>query len=64
MGRVHRYVMDTYGATGFTKDGAIKDDYLEKAIARAKEEGEASLEKALNEAKTLKELSKEREALA
>ena len=56
-GRVHRYVHRLYGAKAFTKRGTIKSYYLNCAERRAKREGETSLERAINEARTLKRMA-------
>lgn len=59
-GRVHKYLAREFGEKAFTKDGKIKMKYLNKAIKKAREEGNVSLEKALLLAKRLKEMSKKR----
>lgn len=59
-GRTKTYLMRTYGNKAFHMDGRIKSEYLDKAIMRAKAEGNTSLERALLEAKTLKRLGRMR----
>lgn len=61
--RTKTYLMRIYGNRAFKKDGEIKSLYLEKAITRAKAFGFKGLEKALVEARTLKKLAKEKEAM-
>lgn len=56
--RVRTYLKRTYGDVAFNKDGTIKIEYLNKAIERAKENGNTSLVKALQLAKTLKKIKK------
>lgn len=57
-GRVHRYLERLYGKKAFAKKGTIKQEYLNKAIKRAKAEGNTSLVRALYLAKTLKKIRK------
>jgi len=57
-GRTHAYLSRLYGSKAFNADGTIKVEYLNKAIERAKKEGNTSLERALLLAKNLKRLAR------
>jgi len=59
-GRTHAYLQRIYGSRAFNGDGTIKVEYLDKAIRRAKREGNTSLERALNLAKNLKKIARKR----
>ena len=63
-GRVRSYVHRLYGSRAFTIRGTIRPQYLALAERRAKREGETSLERALNEAKTLAKMNRKRMAYA
>jgi hypothetical protein len=62
-GRVRTYLMREYGTEAFEgeKDSPIKPEYLERAEKRAKESKNLSLQRAINEAKTLKHIAHEKE---
>lgn len=53
-GRVRRALKREFGAKAFTRDGSIKIQYLDKAIAHAKRKHNTSLEEAELLAKRLK----------
>lgn len=59
-GRVHHYLAKLYGKKAFTERGTIKEEYLDKALERAKKHGETSLEEAIVLAQRLKKIGKER----
>jgi len=59
-GRVRRYIKRTYGNRGFTKDGKIKLEYLNKAEERAEKKGNESLARAIRLAKTLKRIGRKK----
>ena len=63
-GRVHAYLSRLYGTRAFNADGTIKAEYLDRAIARAGREGNASLVRALNLAKNLKRIARKRRTCA
>lgn len=63
-GRTKEYIMRIYGNRGFNLDGTIKEEYLDKAIKRAKDRGETSLEKALVEGRTLKRFARQKHKIA
>lgn len=69
-GRVHRYLERLYGAKAFTchmghqARCTIKPHYLDLACKRAEKEGNLSLYRALEEAKTLRKFAQHRMAYA
>lgn len=59
-GRVREYLRRTYGPEAFTEKDTIKMEYLDKAIARTREDGNLSLQRALLLSKNLKEINSTR----
>ncbi|MCY0851038.1 capsid protein VP2 [Sulfuracidifex metallicus] len=55
-GRVRKYLEKEYGSKAFTEKGDIKISYLNKALKKAKREGDESLERAIILAKRLKKM--------
>lgn len=57
-GRVRAYIKRKYGNKAFTKDGDIKQTYINKAIGDVKKKGDTSLLRALLLAKRLEKMRK------
>ena len=59
-GRVRKYIKRVYGSKGFTKNGKIKIEYLNKAEKRAEKKGNESLARAIRLAKVFRKIGRKK----